>query len=153
MREARSDGFVSVNEAVMPLLPQQLWKAVINWAAWWDPAHSYSGTPGMLRLDPRAGGTLSETWPGGSVEHARVVTVMPPSLLRLNGGFGPLQSLPVNAVLDIVIKPDDMGSRITMTYRVAGAAQSKLDTLAAPVDAVMSAGFDRLVNFANTGKP
>ena len=156
MAEVRSvgpEGFVSENEAVMPLLPEQLWRAVIDWAAWWDPAHSYSGKPGSLRLDARAGGTLSEAWPGGSVEHARVVNAMPPALLRLIGGFGPLQSLPVNAVLDISIKPDDMGSRLTMTYRVAGSAGTKLDALAAPVDAVMSAGFDRLVNFANTGKP
>jgi hypothetical protein len=153
VREARADGFVSVNEAVMPLLPAQVWQEVIKWSAWWDPAHSYSGKPGVLRLDARAGGTLSERWEGGSVEHARVVNAMPPALLRLQGGFGPLQALPVAAVLDIAIKPDGNGSRLTMTYRVAGAAASKLDTLAAPVDAVMSAGFARLVNFANTDKP
>ena len=153
VRTVGPDGFISENEAVMPLLPEQLWRAVIDWAAWWDPAHSYSGKPGTLRLDARAGGTLSESWPGGSVEHARVVNAMPPALLRLIGGFGPLQSLPVNAVLDISIKPDGMGSRLTMTYRVSGTAGTKLDALAAPVDAVMSAGFDRLVNFANTGRP
>jgi hypothetical protein len=153
VRTAAPDGFVSVNEAVMPLLPAQVWQAVINWTAWWDPAHSYSGKPGMLRLESRAGGTLSERWPGGSVEHARVVNAMPPALLRLHGGFGPLQALPVDAVLEIAIKADGNGSRLTMSYRVAGSAASKLDTLAAPVDAVMSAGFLRLVNFANTGKP
>ncbi len=151
--EARADGFVSVHEAVMPALPAQLWAALINWPGWWDPQHSYSGKAGALRLDAQAGGALIERWPGGSVEHARVVAATPPSLLRLAGGFGPLQSLPVNAVLEFRIIPENGNTRLTMTYRVAGSPEAKLDTLAAPVDTVMSAGFDRLVNLANTGKP
>ena len=147
------DGFVSANEALVPLPPAQLWAALINWSGWWDPAHSYGGKPGGVVLEPRAGGRLHEEWAGGSVEHARVVNALPPGLLRLQGGFGPLQSLPVNAVLDFTLKPDGNGTRLTMTYRVAGAPVSKLDTLAAPVDAVMSAGFARLVTFAQAGKP
>ena len=153
VREVRPDGFMLVSEAVLPTPPDRVWAALVNWSGWWDPAHSYSGQPGVLKLGPRAGGTLSESWPGGSVEHARVVNAMPPSLLRLVGGFGPLQSLAVNAVLDFRIKAENGNTRLTMTYRVAGSAADKLDTLAAPVDAVMSAGFDRLLNVANTGKP
>lgn len=151
--EARADGFVSVNEAVMPATPAQVWAALTNWPAWWDKQHSYSGEAGALRLDAQAGGALIERWPGGSVEHARVINALPPQLLRLAGGFGPLQALPVNAILEFRITPENGNTRLTMTYRVAGSPQSKLDTLAAPVDAVMSAGFDRLINFANTGKP
>jgi uncharacterized protein YndB with AHSA1/START domain len=147
------DGFVSASSALVPLPPAAVWTALTNWSAWWDPAHSYSGKPGMLRLDVKPGGLLSEQWPGGQVWHAQVVNALPPSLLRLHGGFGPLQSLPVNAVLDFSLKAEGSGTRLTMTYRVAGSAVSKLDTLAAPVDAVMSAGFARLVNFATTGKP
>lgn len=148
-----TDGFVSVSEAALPLPPAAVWTALANWGAWWDPAHSYSGKPGMLKLDVDAGGALLERWPGGSTLHARVVNALPPALLRLNGGFGPLQSLPVNAVLDFSLKAEGGATRLTMTYRVAGSPASKLDTLAAPVDAVMSAGFARLVNFATNGKP
>jgi uncharacterized protein YndB with AHSA1/START domain len=147
------DGFVSASTAVLPLPPAKVWAALVNWGVWWDTAHTYSGKPGVLTLDVKPGGLLSEQWPGGQVWHAQVVNAMPPSLLRLHGGFGPLQSLPVNAVLDFSLKPEAGGTRLTMTYRVAGASASKLDTLAAPVDAVMSAGFARLVNFATTGKP
>uniref|UniRef100_UPI0013D96588 ATPase n=1 Tax=Sandarakinorhabdus rubra TaxID=2672568 RepID=UPI0013D96588 len=124
----------------------------VNWQAWWDPAHSYSEVPGALRLDARAGGALVERWPGGSVEHARVLAALPPSLLRLAGGFGPLQALPVGAVLEFAITTENDSTRLAMTYRVAGGAGLKLDTLAGPVDSVMSAAFDRLVTYANTGQ-
>ena len=52
------DGFVSANEALVPLPPAQLWAALINWSGWWDPAHSYGGKPGGVVLEPRAGGRL-----------------------------------------------------------------------------------------------
>lgn len=151
--QSAPDSFVSTSEAVLPLPPDQVWLALLNWSAWWDPAHSYSGAAGTLDLQAEAGGALQERWAGGSVRHAVVLSAMPPALLRLAGGFGPLQALPVNAVLDFSLKAQGNGTRITMTYRVAGSAMARLDTLAAPVDAVMSAGFARLVRFANTGDP
>ncbi len=147
------DGFVSVNGAVVAKPPAEVWTAVLQWNRWWDPAHSYSGKPGVLVLEPKAGGRLHEEFDGKSVLHATVVHVRPPELLRLDGGFGPLQMLPVNAVLDIALKPDGAGTRLSMTYRVGGPAFARLDEMATPVDAVMSAGFQRLVRFVNTGNP
>lgn len=147
------DGFVSRNEALVARPPAELWTALLAWSSWWDPAHSYSGKPGVLVLEPRAGGTLTETWDGGSVWHATVVNAMPPRLLRLHGGFGPLQGQPASAVLDFQLKPEGAGTRLTMTYRVGGPAMAKLDALAAPVDSVMTAGFQRLVRKAETGRP
>lgn len=148
-----ADSFVSVNEALVPLPADKVWTAVTSWSNWWDPAHSYSGKPGAIVLDATAGGMLVERWAGGSITHASVLTVMPPGLLRLSGGFGPLQSLPVNAILDITLKPEAGGTRLKMIYRIGGPAANKLDALAAPVDTVMSAGFVRLVNYATLGKP
>jgi uncharacterized protein YndB with AHSA1/START domain len=147
------DGFVSASSATLSLSPAAVWAALVNWGVWWDTAHTYSGKPGVLKLEVKPGGLLQEQWDGGQAWHAQVVNALPPSLLRLHGGFGPLQSLPVNAVLDFTLKPEGNGTRLAMTYRVAGSPVSKLDALAAPVDAVMSAGFARLVNFATTGKP
>lgn len=147
------DGFVSVNGTVVAMPPAQVFAAVLQWSRWWDPAHSYSGKPGSMLLDARAGGLLSENFDGKSVQHATVVHVRPPELLRLDGGFGPLQMLPVNAVLDIAVKPEGSGTRLSLTYRVGGPAYAGLDKMATPVDAVMSAAFERLVRFANTGNP
>ncbi|OYQ25328.1 hypothetical protein CHU93_13820 [Sandarakinorhabdus cyanobacteriorum] len=153
LESSGADGFVSVNEALVPLPADRLWAAVTSWSSWWDPAHSYSGRPGAIILEPQAGGALVERWPGGSTTHATVLTVMPPGLLRLSDGFGPLQSLPVGAILDIALKPEAGGTRLKMTYRTGGSPAQKLDALAGPVDFVMSAGFSGLVNFATTGKP
>lgn len=143
--------FTSRSEALVAAPPALVWTALLNWDRWWSPAHSYSGTPPVL--DARAGGMLIENWPGGSVRHAVVVHAQAPKLLRLTGGFGPLQGLPVDAVLDFTLKPEGQGTRLTMTYRVGGPASAGLDRLAAPVDQVMSEGFARLVRTASTGKP
>lgn len=148
--ETGPDGFVSRSKAVLVKPPAEVWAALTSWR-WWDPAHSYSGRPGALVLDAKAGGTLSESWDGNSVWHATVVNVMPPKLLRMHGGFGPLQGLPVSAVLDFAVEPYGTGTTLTMTYRVGGPSTAKLDRLAAPVDAVMSAGFARLVQLVNDG--
>jgi uncharacterized protein YndB with AHSA1/START domain len=148
--ERGPDGFVSRSKGVLVKPPAEVWAALTSWR-WWDPAHSYSGRPGVLVLEPKAGGTLSESWDGNSVWHATVVNAMPPKLLRMHGGFGPLQGLPVNAVLDFVLAPTGTGTTLTMTYRVGGPATAKLDTLAGPVDGVMSAGFARLVQLVNDG--
>lgn len=153
LTEAAPDHFVSRSEAVVTLPPDRVWAALIDWPAWWDKAHTYSGSAAALHLEPRSGGPLQERWAGGSTLHATVLTAMPPRLLRLSGGFGPLQSLPVTAVVDFALRPEGAGTKVTMIYRVSGAPAWKLDTLAAPVDAVMSAGFARLVRFATTGKP
>jgi uncharacterized protein YndB with AHSA1/START domain len=151
--ESVPTGFTSRSEALVARPPAALWAALLQWGRWWDPAHSYSGKPGALLLEPRANGTLAESWDGGSVLHATVLNAMPPRLLRLQGGFGPLQALPVNAILDFTLKPEGQATRLTMTYRVGGPPQTRLPDLAAPVDAVMSAGFARLVRFAQTGTP
>lgn len=145
------DGFVSRHEAIVDVPPARAWTVLTAWHKWWSPAHSYSGTPPVLT--PKAGGGLVESWPQGEVLHALVLNAQPPKLLRLGGGFGPLQGLPVNAILDFTLAPAGEGTRITLTYRVAGNAAAALDKLAAPVDAVMGEGFARLTRFATTGKP
>jgi len=147
------DGFVSENSAVIGVKPARMWRALTNWSNWWDKAHSYSGKAGAIQLDARGGGLLLERWDKSSVQHAVVLSAVEPSSLRLSGGFGPLQALPVNAILEFTLRAEGTGTRLTMTYRVAGTAASNLDTLAVPVDSVMSEGFSRLLNYAATGKP
>jgi hypothetical protein len=145
------DGFISRNEVVVPVAPEAAWTALIAWHRWWSKEHSYSGTPPQLAAT--AGGGLVERWPGGEVLHATVVNMLPPKLLRLSGGFGPLQALPVAAVLDIRLTAVGSTTRITMIYNVAGTAAAKLDALAAPVDSVMAEGLARLARYATSGTP
>lgn len=140
--------FTSRHAASIAAPPAQVWAALLAWHRWWPAAHSYSGT--APTLDARAGGALAESWSGGTVRHATVVAAMPPRLLRLHGGFGPLQALPVAAVLEFELKPEGQGTALVLTYRVAGPG---LDGLAAPVDGVMAEGFARLTRFAVAGTP
>lgn len=147
------DGFVSESSAVIGVKPARMWRALTNWSNWWDKAHSYSGKAEAIHLDPRGGGLLLERWDKNSVKHAVVLSAVAPSSLRVSGGFGPLQALPVNAILEFSLRGEVSDTRLTMTYRVAGTAANNLDTLAVPVDNVMSEGFSRLLNYAATGKP
>lgn len=145
------DGFTLRNTVLIAKPPSQVWSALVAWDRWWSPAHSYSGK--APRLDARAGGALAESWPGGSVAHAYVLNAQPDKLLRMQGGFGPLQTLPVVAILSFALVAEGAGTRLTMTYSVAGPTSAKLDGLAPIIDGVMSNGFDRLNRFALTGKP
>ena len=147
------DGFVSDSSAVIGVKPARMWRALTNWSNWWDKAHSYSVKAEAIHLDPRGSGLLLERWDKNSVQHAVVLSAVAPSSLRMSGGFGPLQALPVNAILDFSLRGEGSGTQLTMTYRVAGTAANNLDTLAVPVDNVMSEGFSRLLNYAATGKP
>lgn len=148
-----ADGFTSEGSLTIAKPPAAVWASLVQWGRWWSPAHSYSGVAGNFVLVPRATGTLVEAWGEQSVRHAVVLTAMPGKLLRLQGGFGPLQALPVAAILDFKLAAEEQGTRITLTYRVAGPAAANLPALAGPVDSVMSEAMARLGRFAATGQP
>jgi uncharacterized protein YndB with AHSA1/START domain len=145
---ATPGGFTSTHTSLVARPPAQVWDALVQWDHWWPLEHSYSQA--HMTLSPVAGGALSESWAGGSVLHATVINAQPSRLLRLSGGFGPLQALPVTAILDVALKPEGAGTRLTLTYRVAG---PDLAPMAAPVDGVMGDAFARLTRYAGTGTP
>jgi uncharacterized protein YndB with AHSA1/START domain len=118
-------------------------------AGWWDPKHTWSGSAKNLKLEPRAGGCFCEKLPdGGSVQHARVIFAQPGKLLRLEGALGPLQEMAVTGVLSFSLAPDGPGTRIRMTYRVAGVLTMDSAKLAPLVDQVMGIQLERLRAFA-----
>ncbi|WP_310497655.1 SRPBCC family protein [Sandarakinorhabdus sp.] len=145
--------FTTSHAADLPVAPATVWAALVRWQAWWPPAHSYSGS--APTLDVRPGGALSESWAGGHVLHATVLAALPPRLLRLQGGFGPLQGLPVTAVLEFTLAPGAApgSTRLVMTYRVAGPASAGLPAMAPAIDSVMGEGFGRLVRLATPATP
>ena len=151
--QSDAQGFTSEYAAVVDARPAAVWKALLALPAWWSDAHTYSGKAANLTLDARAGGCWCEAWDNGSVEHARVVLVLPGRLLRLHGSLGPLQDLPVQGVLNLTVGVRDGQTRLRMHYRVGGSPGVGLDKLAAPVDGVMGAQFKRLKALAETGRP
>lgn len=138
-------GFVVENKAVASAAPDAVWAALVTPARYWNPDHSYSGKAENFTLDAKAGGCFCEALPnGGSVEHMRVVFVMPGSALRLVGGLGPLQSEGVAATLTWALKPVPTGTEITQTYVVGGHMRFDVPATAPLVGQVLNEQLTRL---------
>ena len=134
-------GFTSHYVLTLAAPPASVWAALLHPERWWDPAHTYSGSAANLSLDPRPGGCWCEKTARGGVEHMRVVYLAANDTLRLTGGLGPLQAMPVTGVLTITLKAEGGGTRLTASYAVAGPA---LANMAAPVDQVLGGQLARL---------
>jgi hypothetical protein len=151
--ETRDDGFVIKTTVMADQAPAAVYRDLTRVALWWDPAHSWSGSAKNLKLDARAGGCFCEKLAdGGSVQHARVIFAQPGKMLRLEGALGPLQDMAVTGILTFALAPDGPGTRITMTYRVAGTLTLDSAKLAPLVDQVMGVQLGRLRDFAS-GRP
>jgi uncharacterized protein YndB with AHSA1/START domain len=131
--------------------PDMAWDQLVHVERWWTSSHTYSGDAANLNLEARAGGCWCENWLGGSVEHARVLTALPGKLLRVSGGFGPLQAQPVVAVLSFGLQPADDGkaTMLAVRYRVAG----PVGTLGPPVTDVLTSQVENLVTGLNAPAP
>jgi uncharacterized protein YndB with AHSA1/START domain len=138
-------GFVTENSAVVAAAPAAVWAALVEPARYWDPAHTYSSNARNVTLDARAGGCFCESFgKGGSIEHMRVVMVMPETQLRLVGGLGPLQSEGLAGVLTWTLKPVDGGTEITQTYVVGGYMRQDRAQMAPLVGQVLGEQLTRL---------
>ena len=117
---------------------------------WWSPDHTYSGSAANLSLNLVPGGCFCETFPkGGGIEHMRVTYVDPGKRLVLTGSLGPLLYEATAAVMDVRVEPAPGGSRLTLTYRVAGFANGGAVKLAPLVDKVIAEQVSRYRTFAN----
>jgi len=121
---------------------------------WWDPEHTYSGDARNLSIEPRPGGCFCERLPRqGGVAHATVILVMPGQKLRLSGALGPLQEAAVSGTLTWDLVEREGRTEATVTYVVGGYRQGGLQTLAAPIDSVLSLQLQRLKNYVERGTP
>jgi uncharacterized protein YndB with AHSA1/START domain len=149
VRETRENGFFIETTVMAEARPAEVYRKLIKVAQWWDPAHTWSGSARNLKLSPQAGGCFCEKLAdGGSVQHGRVIFAQPGKLLRLEAALGPLQDMAVTGVLSFDLAPDGPGTRIHMTYRVAGALSMDSAKLAPLVDQVMGIQLERLRSFS-----
>ncbi len=147
-------GFALESTAVIAAQPEKLFAAIGSVAQWWDPAHSYSGKAANMSMDVRAGGCWCETVPpGGSVEHMRVVRVLPGRQIVVRGGLGPLQGEGVDGALTWTLKPEGTGTRVTQSYVVGGFLRAGSEVMAPAVDGVMNGALARLKRYVETGSP
>jgi uncharacterized protein YndB with AHSA1/START domain len=152
--ETAPDRFVTRATASVKAPLLETWLALTKPGEWWNPAHSWSGDAKNMTLTPQGGGCFCERIPvgdsgnasamEGSARHAEVLQAFPMKVLRMRGGFGPLQSEPANGVLTITLKEVPGGTRLMWEYNVGGPMRYKIAELAPAVDGVMSEQLKRL---------
>lgn len=147
--ESAHGGFATRDSAVVAAERQAVWNALLHPENWWS--HTWSGDSANLHLDAQAGGCFCETipardgWPAGSVEHMRVLTVMPGSTLRMSGALGPLQAEGLTGTLTVTLEDVDGGTRITWDYISGGEARFPVEQFGPIVDGVQSEFLGELV--------
>jgi len=145
-----ASGFVVTHGADIDVAPDVAYQAFGQVQRWWSPQHTYSGSADNLRVRLAAGACFCESWEQNSVEHARVIYAVRDRAVRMQGAFGPLQEMALNAVLELKVAPRRGGSTFTMTYRVRGSPDAALDKLAPAVDRVMGEQAQRLVAYVES---
>jgi hypothetical protein len=150
---SQGNGFVLRHSADLPVAPAAAFASFTKMGSWWSPSHTYSGDSKNLSLSAAAGGCFCERLKGGGgVEHMRVSYIQPSKRLVLTGGLGPLLYEATAGAMDIRFEPAASGSRVTMTYKVAGFAAGGADKLAGPVDSVLAEQFKRYTAFASAAR-
>jgi hypothetical protein len=152
--EVTAVGFGVTNEVQTTAPPKRIYDALLhNVAQWWNPKHTYAGDSHQLSITPKVGGCFCERLPhGGSVEHARVITLIPYSLVRMSGALGPLQSSGLVGTLSWKISDAPGGAKIEISYNVGGYMHGAFANIAPAVDEVMADQLNRLKTFSETGK-
>ena len=144
-------GFTVVETAHIAAAPAKVFATLATPSRWWSSDHTFSHDAANLSLDPRAGGCWCERLPGGgSVEHLRVIYVDPGRALRLQGALGPLQEMPVQAVMTVTLTAAGGGTDLKLAYAVGGAG---LQDISEAVDRVLGEQLARLRSTVETGKP
>lgn len=129
--------------------------AIETISAWWDGAHTYSGSAGNLTLNTDLGGCFCEALPDGAVfEHGRVAAFDDDHLM-LNAPLGPLNGRATRAELtfswpeaEAGLEADETG--VVMLFVVEGPG---LGAYADAVDSVMRGQHERLLRLIETGSP
>jgi uncharacterized protein YndB with AHSA1/START domain len=145
---AADSHYVLRHEGTTPMSPEATWERLVAPASWWHPDHTYSGDAGNLDLDVRAGGLWREEWPGGSVAHGQVVSVIPGKSLRLEAPFGPLQGVGAYTIWTITLEAIDGGTRIVFDESSIGPPSADMAELAKAVDFVKAEAMRRLTGAA-----
>lgn len=129
-------------------------RLIANVGDWWDPAHTLSGDSHNLTIEEKPMGCFCEKLPGaGGVRHMEVVNLVPGKRLVMLGALGPLQSMAATGSMTIQLSEDKGATKLAVTYAVSGYLPGGMNTLAAPVDQVLTLQFTRLKNYVEHGDP
>lgn len=151
--DSSAHGFTVLQRVEVPLTPEEAFRTFTqDIGRWWNGSHTFSGEAGNLSLKTFSGGggCLCESWEGGYVEHLRVVNVQYPNLLRLKGGLGPLQVMPVSGSMTLTFEAKGGGTEVSLVYAVGGYHPQGMGSMAAPVDGVLGEQMQQFAQFTQT---
>lgn len=142
-----------VQHSVNLVVPQsEAYASFSQIGGWWDKSHTYSGDAARLSLQLRPGGCFCETTDnGGGIEHLRVTYVQPGERVVMSGSLGPMLYEATAGVMDVKFERIAGGTKVTMTYRVAGFAKGGAAAMAPVVDMVLGTQMKRFRTFAAAG--
>lgn len=134
------DGFVIQAKGEVALDRDTAWARLLQISLWWPDDHTWSGNAEALYIDPVVGGCWCELWPGGEVEHGRVIHIRTRDIMRFNAPLGPLQGMGVSSVVTFTLGDGATDGTTSMVADmvVNGSSLSKLDQIAPVVDRVFS---------------
>jgi uncharacterized protein YndB with AHSA1/START domain len=147
-------GIAVKNEVLVTASPDAVYAALLHDVGrWWNGKHTYSGDSANLSIDARPGGCFCEKLAGdGGVEHARVIALIPASLVRMSGALGPLQSSGLAGTLTWKFTAANGGTKVEMSYSVGGYLEGGFQPIAAPVDGVLRDQLERLKAYVESHK-
>ncbi len=150
--DSSANGFTVKTTVTIKAAPDAVYRQIIHVGDWWDSAHTFSGDAHNLSIEEKPMGCWCEKLPQGGVRHMEVVFLSPGKKLVMIGGIGPLQSMATTGSMTFQLSPAEGGTKLELTYAVAGYLGSGLNNLAAPVDGVLGQQVGRLKSFIETGK-
>jgi uncharacterized protein YndB with AHSA1/START domain len=152
--DSAANGFTVKISVDIHAAPAEVFRDIMKIGEWWSPDHTFSGDSHNLSLENRVGGCLCEKLPDhGGVRHMQVIYLAPGKTLRLAGALGPLQAIGANGTLSFSLSPTASGTKLDVSYVVSGYFPPGMNTLALPVDTVLTQQVNRLKNYIETGNP
>ena len=144
--DQQDDYFAIQFESTFAMSVKDLNAHIFQIGEWWDPAHTYTGDSNNLYIDLEKECFCERLPGGGYVNHLSLVYYQPGVLLRFVGGLGPLQSIPVNGVMEFRFKRlDDKQTQLNVSYLVSGNSPGLKDW-AGPVHWVIQQQLNRLAS-------
>lgn len=144
---AEANGFTTRTTVVILAQPEQVFARFAEIGRWWNDAHTWSGKASNMSIKLAPDGCWCEKLPnGGFIEHARLIYLERPKMLRFRAALGPLHEAAALGTMTVTFEPAERGNtQLTLTYAAmlfqpgSGAA-----ALAPLVDQVMAEQMERL---------
>jgi uncharacterized protein YndB with AHSA1/START domain len=152
--DSAANGFTVKLDVAIQAPPQDVYRRLVhNIADWWDSAHTFSGDAHNLSIDDKPMGCFCEKLPsGGGARHMEVVYADPGKKLVLIGALGPMQPMAATGSMTIQLTSAGEGTKVAVVYALTGYLPTGMNSLAVPVDAVLTQQFTRLKSLIENGK-